>query len=215
MRGRALAAGLAALVASVATAADEGELVVCRNARGEVLVVDVPPPGCVVEEKPRGVARSKNPPPDVAPAALPPPPRISARAGARSSAGFLDLGEAIDDPERLRRFDAQADDERRTLERRAEDNRTRLEDLRERIRSLLDESREDLRRGAGGAEAYADALQRRDATVTRLRAEEVTLGEEWLAIEREFELLSAKVQRAHGGTLPEEWQPKIVCEKCP
>jgi hypothetical protein len=214
MNRRPLAAVAIALLLPAAGAAEEN-LVVCRTASGEVMVVDVPPPGCAVQEKPRGVARSAKPVPETPPVVRRAPAGVSAPPAASAREGFLDLGERIRDPARLRRFDAQANDERRALERRADDNRARVEELRERIRSLLEESREDLRRGAGGAEAYADALQRRDATVTRLRADEVALREEWRALEREFELLSAKVQRAHGGTLPEEWSPKLACEKCP
>jgi ElaB/YqjD/DUF883 family membrane-anchored ribosome-binding protein len=209
-----LAVAAIALFVSAADAAEE-DLVVCRTASGEVMVVDVPPPGCAVEEKHRGVARSGEPPAQSPPVVRRAPPLVAVPAAPPAREGFLDLGETIRDPERLRRFDAHADDERRALERRGEDNRARLDELRERIRSLLEESREDLRRGAGGAEAYADALQRRDAAVTRLRTEEVALREEWRALEREFELLSAKVQRAHGGTLPQEWLPKLTCEKCP
>lgn len=195
-----------------------GAIVACRLPNGQLMVANDAPDGCVVVDlKKRPKRRPPPPEPPVGDAAVararPWPPQSPPQ---KPADGLIDLGEPLDDdPILLAAFDRRALAERSVIEERAERIQQRLVKLRERIQKRLDEPQKDLSDTPRGVEAYADALRRRDVTVERLRGEELGITSEWDEIEQDFVILSAAVQRAHGGKLPEEWHPTLVCESCP
>lgn len=203
--------GAAALLQAMPAAG----IVACRMPNGQLMVANEAPEGCLVvdlKKRPKRRPPPEAPPADAVARARPWPPPPGPQ---KAEDGLIDLGEPLDDPSELAAFDLRALAERQAIERRAEKVQQRLTKTRERIRKLLEEPKKDLSDTPRGVEAYADSLRRRDVTVERLRGEELGITTEWDEVEQDFVILSAAVQRAHDGQLPEEWHPTLVCESCP
>ena len=198
--------------------AHAADVVSCRMPNGEVRIVAVAPEGCVVTEPyklrkaPKGggsaIVR------EVAPEAAPIPP----------SAPWPPRGEPPPPPlpeqpalsgEELIRFVESALGQRRVIELRAEAVGEKLARHRESVAALTPIEPQSFQASARGNEAYEAAVRKRDETLVRMRAEELEILRELDAVRDEFATLSSTVSAANGGTLPEDWEPKMQCEACP
>ena len=198
--------------------ANAADVVSCRMPNGEVRIVAVPPEGCVVAEPyklrkaPRGggpaIAR------EVAPAPAPVPPPAPWPPRGEPPPPPLPEQPALSGQELLR-FVENALGQRRAIEERAEAVGEKLARHRESVAALTPPEPQSFQASARGNEAYEAAVRRRDETLVQMRAEELEILRELDTVKDEFATLSSTVSAANGGTLPEEWEPKLQCEACP
>ncbi|MGH7804599.1 MAG: hypothetical protein ACREQJ_09635, partial [Candidatus Binatia bacterium] len=115
----------------------------------------------------------------------------------------------------LVRFVEDATTRRRAVEERAEAVGTKLAQHRETVAVLTPIEPQSFQASPRGNEAYEAAVRKRDETLVRMRAEELEILRELEAVEDDFATLSSTVAAAHGGDLPETWEPQMQCEACP
>ena len=198
--------------------AHAADVVSCRMPNGEVRIVAVPPEGCVVTEPyklrkaPRGggsaIVREVAPAPAPIPAPAPWPPRGEPPPPPLPEQAALTGDELL-------RFVENALGQRRVIELRAEAVGEKLARHREAVAALTPIEAENYPSSTRGNEAYAADVRKRAETLEQIRVEELEILRELDAIRNEFATLSSTVSDANGGTLPDEWEPKLQCEACP
>jgi hypothetical protein len=120
-----------------------------------------------------------------------------------------DLQRAAD----LNAFDREALSKRRELERNAEDAAQHLSRIHAEIASLPP--------AGGGANSAADIVlylevsKARDERLEDLRSQESDVKASIAADRARFQMLTAQVEKRHGGQLPASWSRQLRCSQCP